>query len=102
MVGDRVTKKERELKRAAALTYDAERDNAPRVTAKGSGPIAERIIELAAKHGIPVRNDPALVQVLSKLDIGDTIPVELYQAVAEVLAFVYRLNEERRRASSSP
>jgi flagellar biosynthesis protein len=94
-------KKEPEQKRAAALAYDAEKDQAPRVTAKGGGLVAERIIELAVKHGIPIRNDPALIQILSKLDVGKAIPIELYQAVAEILAFVYQMNENRRQASSS-
>jgi len=94
-------KKERSTRQAAALTYDAGKDRAPKLAAKGSGIIADKIIELALKHGIPIRNDPALVQILSKLDIDEAIPSELYQAVAEVLAFVYRMNEQRRQASSS-
>ena len=94
-------KKEQEQRRAAALQYDAGKDGAPLVTAKGTGLVAEKIIELAVQQGIPVRNDPALVQVLMKLDIGEAIPVELYQAVAEILAFVYKMNEKRRQASSS-
>ncbi len=93
--------KKEQAKQAAALRYDPGKDRAPRLTAKGSGTIAEKIIELAVKHGIPVRNDPALVQILSKLDIDEAIPAELYQAVAEVLAFVYRMNEDRRQAPSS-
>ncbi len=93
--------KEQQIKQAAALTYDAAKDAAPKLAAKGSGFVAEKIIELAVKHGIPIRNDPALVQVLSKLDIDEAIPLELYQAVAEVLAFVYQMNEQRRQASSS-
>ncbi len=94
-------KKMQQAKQAAALTYDAGKDRAPRVAAKGSGFVAEKIIELAVKHGIPIRNDPALVQILSKLDIDEAIPPDLYQAVAEVLAFVYQMNEKRRQASSS-
>jgi flagellar biosynthesis protein len=94
-------KKEEQTKQAAALTYEAGKDRAPRLAAKGSGIIAEKIIELAVKHGIPIRNDPALVQILSKLDIDEAIPAELYQAVAEVLAFVYQMNEKRRQASSA-
>jgi flagellar biosynthesis protein len=94
-------KKELEQKLATVLKYDAEKDRAPRLTAKGRGVVAEKIIELALKHDIPIRKDPALVQILSKLDIDETIPQELYQVVAEVLAFVYRMNEERREASSS-
>jgi flagellar biosynthesis protein len=88
-------------KLAAALKYDAGKDRAPHLAAKGRGAVAEKIIELALKHDIPIRNDPALVQMLSKLDIDETIPQELYQAVAEILAFIYRMNEEQRQASSS-
>jgi len=91
----------KEPRLAAVLKYDAGKDRAPHLVAKGRGGVAEKIIELAVKHDIPITSDPALVQVLSKLDIDQTIPEELYQAVAEVLAFVYRMNEERRRASSS-
>jgi len=79
---------------AAAIEYDAKRDNAPRMTAKGRGHIAEKIIALARKHNIPVKEDPVLVDLLSRLDIDEHIPPELYQAVAEVLAFVYSLNAE--------
>ena len=94
-------KRETEQKLAAVLKYDAQKDQAPQLTAKGRGTVAEKIIELARQHGIPIRKDPPLVQMLSKLDIDETIPEELYQAVAEVLAFVYRMNAEQRRVSSS-
>lgn len=93
--------REPEQKLAAVLKYDAQKDRAPQLTAKGRGTVAEKIIALAQEHGIPIRKDPVLVQMLSKLDIDETIPEELYQAVAEVLAFVYRMNEEQRRAASS-
>jgi flagellar biosynthesis protein len=79
-------------KRAVALAYDAEAGAAPRVVAKGAGHMARRIVELAEEHGIHVHEDPALTAVLSKLEIEAEIPPELYRAVAEVLAFVYRLN----------
>jgi len=78
---------------ATALQYDAAKDTAPRVTAKGRGYVAEKIIELANQNGIPIKADPALVEILSQLDIDQHIPVELYKAVAEILAFVYSLNE---------
>lgn len=81
---------------AAALKYDREKNAAPRVSAKGRGTIAEKIIELAQKHNIPIKNDPALVQILSKLDIDEQIPVELYKAVAEILAFVYSMNVKKK------
>jgi flagellar biosynthesis protein len=86
---------------AAALQYDGKKDAAPRVTARGRGIIAEKIIELARKHDVPIKNDPALVQILSKLDIDEQIPAEIYKAVAEILAFVYSVNERRRESQSS-
>lgn len=79
-------------KKAAALKYEPARDNAPRVTAKGSGLVAERIIELARKEGIPIQEDPDLVQALVQLDFQEEVPPQLYKAVAEILAFAYRLN----------
>jgi len=87
---------------AAALKYDSEKDAAPKVIAKGRGSIAEKIIELAKKNNIPLKSDPGLVQILSKLDIDEQIPVELYKAVAEILAFVYSANNQYREKSSSP
>ena len=79
---------------AAAIEYDAARDVAPRLTAKGGGLIAEKIIEAARKHDIPIQSDTGLVQILCRLDIDERIPVELYRAVAEILAFIYRLNQQ--------
>lgn len=80
---------------AVALAYALGRDPAPRVAAKGGGETARRIAETARARGIPVREDPDLAQVLFKLDVGAFIPPVLYRAVAEVLAFVYRLNARR-------
>ncbi len=82
-------------KKAVALKYKPGDDHAPRITAKGTGRLAEKIIEMARKHGIPVKDDPDLVEVLSRLDLHDEIPPELYVVVAELLAFVYRLNQEK-------
>lgn len=84
-------------RKAVALRYDAQEDSAPRVIAKGQRLIAEKIIAVAKAHGIHVHEDPDLVAVLSKLDLNITIPETLYQAVAEVLAFVYRLNKQQTR-----
>lgn len=81
---------------ATAIKYDGQKNAAPVVTASGRGEIAEKIIELAREHGIPIKNDPQLAETLSKLKIGSEIPVELYRALAEILAFVYSLNEEQR------
>jgi flagellar biosynthesis protein len=82
-------------KKAVALRYQPEKENAPKVTAKGSGRIAEKIIELAKMHGIPVKDDPDLVEVLSKLDIEEEIPPGVYIAVAELLAFFYSINSKK-------
>lgn len=81
-------------KRAVALEYDPAKHPAPAVVATGAGPLADRIIGLANKHGIPVKEDPELVQLLAKLDVGNLIPPELYVAVAEVLVFVYQMNRK--------
>lgn len=83
----------RSREKAVALHYEAGHDRAPRVTAKGQGLIAQRIIEIAREHGVRIHEDPDLVALLSKLDVKAEIPDELYRAVAEVLAFVYRLNQ---------
>lgn len=77
---------------AVALRYRREDDPAPRVTAAGAGPVAERILELARAEGIPLREDPDLVAALAALDIGTMIPPELYEVIAEVLAWAYRAN----------
>lgn len=80
--------------KAAALSYKQGRDSAPKVVAKGSGLMAEKIMEIARKHNIPLKEDPQLVEVLSTLDLHQEIPPELYKAVAEILAFVYRMTKK--------
>ena len=89
----------KEVSIATTLEYEGGKDLAPRVTAKGKGAAAEKIIRLAKQHNIPIKKDPGLVQVLSRLDIDERIPPELYKAVAEILAFVYSLNEQYRAGS---
>lgn len=79
-------------KKVAALRYDQARDHAPTVVAKGRGKVAEQIMALARKHDVPIVEDANLAQMLEVLDLNTTIPQELYQAVAEVLVFVYRMN----------
>lgn len=80
-------------KEAVALTYDKYRKDVPRVVAKGKGLIAEEILERAKEHDIPVQEDASLVELLGKLNINEKIPEELYQAVAEVFAFIYRADK---------
>lgn len=78
---------------AVALLYDGE--NAPKVTAKGRGELAERIIEVAREHGVPMQESEELVELLAKVELGDEIPQELYVAVAQVIAFAYQLSGKR-------
>ena len=78
--------------KAVALKYDGKKDKAPRVIAKGRGNIAEKIIDIAKEHHVPLYEDQNLIQILEALDLETEIPPELYRAVAEVLAFIYRLN----------
>lgn len=78
-------------KKAVALQYRHQVDRAPKVVAKGQGIIADRIIEIAAEHNIPLKRDPALIEVLSKMELEHEIPPELYRAVAEILAYVYKM-----------
>ncbi len=89
-------KNEKEWPIAAALEYEGMKNSAPKVTAKGKGLVAEKIIQLARQHHVPIKKDPGLVQILSQLDIDDRIPPELYKAVAEILTFVYTLNNRYR------
>ncbi|MFC5471995.1 EscU/YscU/HrcU family type III secretion system export apparatus switch protein [Cohnella suwonensis] len=97
MTGNEANK--RKPKKAVALQYDPGQSSAPSVIAKGQGVIADEIMRRAQEHGIPVQEDSSLVEVLSKLDLNQEIPPELYQLVAEVLSFVYRSD---RRAAPKP
>lgn len=86
-------KMEEKMDKAVALKYNSKENNAPVITASGRGQIARIIIEKAKENGVHIQEDPALIEVLSKLDIGSVIPPELYQSIAEVLAFIYRLDK---------
>ena len=79
----------KQLAKAVALFYDGE--TAPRVSAKGSGDIAEEIIRIAKEHDIPLHEDRDLLVLLSQLELGDEIPRSLYVAIAEIIAFAYML-----------
>ncbi|MBM6618461.1 EscU/YscU/HrcU family type III secretion system export apparatus switch protein [Bacillus suaedaesalsae] len=85
---------------AIALSYDPTvPNNAPKVIAKGKGIIANTIIEKAKENKVPIQEDASLVELLSQLQINETIPEELYQAVAEVFAFVYRVDREYKQST---
>ena len=83
-------------KRATALRYE-EGSDAPEVVATGRGEIARKILAAAEEAGVPVRRDPALVEALGKLDVGQAIPPDLYIAVAEALVWAYRLDAKASR-----
>jgi len=91
--------KKEERQKAVALQYERGKDNAPKVTAKGQGKLADKILALAREHNIPIHKDKALVNTLYHLDINTEIPEALYQTMAEILAFIYRMN--RLRATDS-
>ncbi len=80
--------KNKDIKKAAALKYDPTTDVAPIVAAVGAGYTAEKIIGTAEEHGVPIVEDKPMSEVLSALSVGDVIPKELYEAVAQVLVFV--------------
>lgn len=77
---------------AVALHYDPDQPHLPKVTASGRGSIAEQILEMAFAHGVKVRTDPDLAEVLAAVEVDTVIPVEAFVAVAEILAYVYRAN----------
>jgi flagellar biosynthesis protein len=81
------------MKKAVALLYDRQKTGAPIVKASGQGELAKKILAVAEETGIPIHEDPDLVEFLACVPLEDEIPVELYQAVAEILAFVYKLNK---------
>ena len=89
-------------KRAVAVRYRTDEDPAPRIAASGSGPVAERILALAKEHGLPLREDPDLVEALAVLDLGAMIPPELYEVIAEVLACAYRTNSSSASTTRGP
>ena len=79
---------------AVALKYDTEQDRAPKVTAKGRGYVAENILAAARQHTIPVYQNKSLVNMLMALEIDREIPPELYRTIAEVMAYVYRIDKK--------
>lgn len=92
--------KDKKVKQAVALEYDPA-DSAPRVIAMGRGAVAERIIEQAKKADVPVHKDEKLANTLSKLQIGDMIPPELYEVVAEILLFVDGMDKIKAKIAKS-
>ena len=92
-------------KRAAAISYDPDKNSAPILAAFGEGHLAEKIVAVAKESGVPVLPDPSLASMLSKISVGDEIPEELYEAVAKVLVFVSEIDRsygDRLRTAGLP
>ncbi len=85
----------REVSKAAALKYDRQNDDAPKVVAKGKGESAENIIKIAQLHEIPIKKDEDLIELLSKVEIDKEIPANLYKAVAEIFSFIYNVTKKK-------
>ena len=82
-------------KKAVALGYNRSQDNAPKVLASGAGEIANKIIGLAKEHDIPIKEDPDLIEILSKVEVDQEIPPNLYKAVAEIFSFLYKVTNKK-------
>jgi flagellar biosynthesis protein len=81
---------EEQRPKAAALRHEKGKDSAPRLVAKGQGHIAAKILQLAKDNQIPVHEDPALIEILSKMNLEEQIPGDCYRVVAEILAWIYK------------
>lgn len=97
MSSEKDEKRDDELKQATALKYDLQQDQAPEVVATGSGDIAEEIVRVAEESSVPVYKDPSLAKALGQLELGSLVPPELYKAVAEVLVFVYSVDQAHKK-----
>ena len=83
------------MKKAIGIRYKEEKDKVPKIIAKGQGKLAEKIIKIAEENGIHIKKDKNLLEILYKMDIAEEIPEELYEVLAEILTYVYRLDEKR-------
>ena len=88
------------VKKAVAIGYDPERDQAPRVLATGQGHLAEQIIKLAKAYGVEIKEDKDLAEILSAMDIESNIPIEAYGAIAEILSYIYKNRKDKRNESN--
>ncbi len=84
----------KKILKAAALKYDEQTRQAPTLIAKGKGEIAKNIIQIAQENNIPIKKDEDLVELLTKLEIDQEIPPDMYKAIAEIFAFIYSLSKK--------
>jgi flagellar biosynthesis protein len=90
---------EKKKRQAAALNYSREKQGLPTLVAKGEGDAAEQILKVARANGVPIHEDPMLVDALSRLNLNDEIPAQLFAVVASVIGFIYRLQAEQEARS---
>ncbi|HIP15241.1 MAG TPA: type III secretion system protein [Sulfurimonas autotrophica] len=81
-------------KKAIALQYNKEKNQAPVVSAKGEGKTAQKIIQIAKENGVPLKKDEDLVELLSKVELDKEVPPQMYKAIAEVFSFIYSITKE--------
>ena len=81
--------------KAVALRYDADKENAPRIIAKGEGQVAQNIIKIAELNELPIKKDADLIELLSKVELDKEVPEALYKAVAEVFSFIYKVTNKK-------
>ena len=98
---DKDKEQKQKVKTAVALAYDPNEDGAPKVIASGKGALAEKIIEQAQENKIPVHEDDKLAETLSRLEIGEMIPPELYEVVAEILVFVDAMDKIKAKEKNA-
>lgn len=89
-----MTEKKNKVKQAVALKYSPEKNQAPEIVAQGSGQIAEKIVEKAVENDVPLYQDDELVTALNQFSIGDEIPAELYEIVAEIFVFISNVDKK--------
>lgn len=85
------------VQKAVALKYNIDKDNAPKITAKGKGETASNIIKIAKENNIPIKKDEDLIELLSQIDIDKEIPDSMYRAVAEIFSFIYDLSNNKNK-----
>jgi len=82
--------------KAVALTYDNKKNQAPVIGAKGEGKTAQKIIKIAKEHGIPIKKDEDLIELLSKVELNKEVPPQMYKAIAEVFSFIYSITRQKQ------
>ncbi len=94
---DQLTQDLQKDTKAIALQYNKEKDNAPKIVAKGSRYLADEILNIAQKHNIPIKKDEDMVMMLDQIEVNREIPPNMYKAVAEIFSFIYNITNQKRK-----